>query len=241
MGSWGYFGVAFQGFFKNNFIMVERPSIPCMPSQEFLETFCPFSPVPGCPEIQARRSDAVFTLWERWEAEAGRECPIPFWAVVWPGARVLARFLLDRPDLIKGRDVMEIGCGGAAASIAAGMGGALRVTANDIDPIALAIARENAEQNRIILELDRENRVVTGSIGRAEIVLFSDLFYERTGSAALARLLKNWRDRSVTILIADGGRPFAPADYREVLLEQSVDVDPDLEGRERRAVRILRY
>jgi hypothetical protein len=32
-----------------------------------------------------------------------------------------------------------------------------------------------------------------------------------------------------------------PADYREVLREEWVDADSDLEGREKRAVRILRY
>jgi hypothetical protein len=45
----------------------------------------------------------------------------------------------------------------------------------------------------------------------------------------------------VTILIGDGGRAFVPKDYREVLWEESVDVDSDLEGREKRTVRILRY
>jgi len=44
----------------------------------------------------------------------------------------------------------------------------------------------------------------------------------------------------MTILIADSGRAFVPKNYREVLWEESVDVDSDLEGRERRTVRILR-
>jgi hypothetical protein len=54
-------------------------------------------------------------------------------------------------------------------------------------------------------------------------------------------LLAGWRDRSITILIGDGGRAFVPADYREVLREEWVDADSDLEGREKSAVRILRY
>jgi predicted nicotinamide N-methyase len=212
-----------------------------MPSPELLDEFCPFGPLTGCPEIQSRSSAAVFALWEAWEKEAGQECSVPFWAVVWPAAQVLARCLLDQPDLVRDREVIEIGCGGAVASIAAAKAGARRVTANDIDPVALAIARQNATHNRVRLEFDSENRIETGSVGRAQILLCSDFFYAKIESLVLADLLDEWRGQSVTILIADGGRAFVPKDYREVLWEESVDVDSDLEGKERRRVRILRY
>ncbi|HEX9909447.1 MAG TPA: hypothetical protein VGA86_01075, partial [Desulfatiglandales bacterium] len=86
-----------------------------------------------------------------------------------------------------------------------------------------------------------ENRIETGSVGQAQLILCSDLFYTKSESLALASLLAGWRDRSITILIGDGGRAFVPADYREVLREEWVDTDSDLEGREKRAVRILRY
>jgi len=223
------------------FLMNRHPSLPRMPSPELLNALCPFGPVPGCAEIRARRSPAVFALWEAWEKEAGQECPVPFWAVVWPAAQVLARFLLDQPDLVKAQEVIEIGCGGAVASIAAGKAGARTVTANDIDPVALAIARQNGAQNKVSLQYDCENRIETGSVGQAQVILCSDLFYTRPDSLALAGLLAGWRDRSITILIGDGGRTFVPADYREVVREEWVDVDSDLEGREKRAVRILRY
>ena len=212
-----------------------------MPSPELLNELCPFRPVTGCPEIQVRSSMAIFALWEAWEKEAGQECPVPFWAVVWPAARVLARFLLNQPDLARGLEVIEIGCGGGVASIAAAKAGARKVTANDIDPIALAIARQNGAHNRVSLEFDSENRIETGSIGQAQLLLCSEFFYLKLESLALADLLDRWKERSVTILIGDSGRAFVPKDYREVLWEESVDVDSDLEGKEKRLVRILRY
>jgi predicted nicotinamide N-methyase len=221
--------------------MNERPPLPPTPSPELLDAFCPFGPVTGCPEIRVRRSEAVFALWEAWEKEAGQQCPVPFWAVVWPAAQILARLLLDQPDLARDREVIEIGCGGAVASIAAAKAGARRVTANDIDPVALAIARQNGAHNRVSLEFDSENRIETGSIGQAQILLCSDFFYAKVESLVLADLLDEWREQSVTILIADGGRAFVPKDYREVLWEEEVEVDSDLEGKERRRVRILRY
>ena len=212
-----------------------------MPSPEILNELCPFRAVTGCPEIQVRSSMAIFALWEAWEKEAGQECPVPFWAVVWPAARVLARFLLNQPDLARGLEVIEIGCGGGVASIAAAKAGARKVTANDIDPIALAIARENGAHNRVSLEFDSENRIETGSIGQAQLLLCSEFFYLKLESLAFAGLLDRWKERSLTILIGDSGRAFAPKDYREVLWEESVDVDSDLEGKEKRLVRILRY
>lgn len=212
-----------------------------MPSPDLLNRLCPFRPVTGCPEIQARRSTAVFTLWEAWEKEAARQCPVPFWAVVWPAAQVLARFLLDQPDLVRDREVIEIGCGGAVASIAAAKACASKVTANDIDPIALAIARQNGAHNRVSLHFDSQNRIETGSIGQAQLILCSDFFYAKVESSALTGLLEKWREQSITILIGDSGRAFVPKGYREVLWEESVDVDSDLEGREKRTVRILRY
>lgn len=212
-----------------------------MPSPGLLNALCPFLPVPGCPEIQARRSERVFALWEAWEKEAGRECPVPFWAEVWPGAQLLGRFLLANPEIVRGRKVIEIGCGGAVASIAAWKAGALWVVANDIDLTAIRIARENAECNGASLRFDRENRIESGSSENADVVLCSDFFYTKRESLALSRWMDLWRKRSMTILIGDGGRPFAPVDYREILLELWMDVDSDLEGREKRLVRILRY
>jgi predicted nicotinamide N-methyase len=223
------------------FLMTEQPSIPHMPSDELLNSYCPFQPVPGCAEIQARATGTVFALWEAWEKEAGQECSVPFWAVVWPAAQALARFLLDHPELVRGREVIEIGCGGAVASIAAMKAGAQAVTANDIDPIALAIAHQNSTRNGVSLQFDGENSIETGSVGQARVILCSDFFYKRSESFALSRLLPECRDRSITILIGDGGRAFVPKDYQEVLRQEWVDVDSDLEGRERRAVRILRY
>ena len=211
-----------------------------MPSPELLDRNCPFQPVPGCIPLFARRTTAIFELWEAWEEEVECECPVPFWAVVWPGALVLARSLLEEPELVKGKEVVEIGCGGAVASISAAMAGAKKVSAIDIDPVALAIARQNADRNRVNLLLD-DRRVTAGSGVGCEVILFADFFYTRTESAAVVEQMVKWRELGITILIGDGGRAFVPPDFREVLRTEWVDVDPDLEGREKRAVRILRY
>jgi predicted nicotinamide N-methyase len=93
----------------------------------------------------------------------------------------------------------------------------------------------------VSLQFDSENRIETGSIGQGQLILCSDFFYAKVESFALAGLLDKWRERSITILIGDSGRAFVPRDYREVLREEEVEVDSDLEGKEKKTVRILRY
>jgi len=162
-----------------------------MPSSVLLEEFCPLGPVTGCHEIRVRRSQAVFALWEAWEQEAGRLCPVPFWAVVWPAAQVLARFILDQPDIVRGKEVIEVGCGGAVASIAACKAGARTVTANDVDPVALEIACQNAAHNRVYMQFDSENHIETGRLGRLNWYFALIFFIQRKTPLLLRVCLKN--------------------------------------------------
>jgi len=114
----------------------------------------------------------------------------PFLAVVWPAARVLARFLLNQPDLARGLEVIEIGCGGGRRLHRSGKSRARKVTANDIDPIALAIASQNAAHNRVSLQFDSENRIETGSIDQAQLLLCSNSSTSSWSLLALADLLE---------------------------------------------------
>jgi predicted nicotinamide N-methyase len=73
----------------------------------------------------------------------------PWWAFLWPGSQALSRYaflslskkvlilvnsyLLDNSSLVRGRRVLDVGCGCGASAIAAKMAGAMNVIANDID------------------------------------------------------------------------------------------------------------
>ena len=59
----------------------------------------------------------------------------------------LARFVLDQPDIVSGRRVLDYGAGGGLAAIAAARCGASEVVACDVDPIAAEAQRANAELN----------------------------------------------------------------------------------------------
>lgn len=98
-----------------------------------------------------------------------------------PTTRLCLR-LMERFD-IAGKDVLDLGCGSGILAIAAAKLNAARVTATDIEPSAVEIARENAAANGIELELYGGNGLGEWADGRTWDVVVSNII-----SATLIRL-----------------------------------------------------
>ncbi len=189
----------------------------------------------------AHQAEDVFALWMAWERESGVKQDVPYWATVWPAALLLSKFLLATPGLVKNKRVLDLGCGGGIASLAALNAGALTVTANDIDPIALDISFRNAIANNLHLTVENGNLLQLAPPHSAEVILVSDLFYDRTVSAAMLQWLSLARKNGSLVLIADSSRPFAPKTEVDILWEEIYPTSMDLEGRSERMVRLLAY
>lgn len=86
------------------------------------------------PEIQLRLLTPRCKFW--WERADLWPYSDPYWAIYWPGGQALSRYLLDNPDVVRGKSVLDLGSGCGATAIAAKMSGASKILANDIDPIA---------------------------------------------------------------------------------------------------------
>jgi predicted nicotinamide N-methyase len=209
------------------------------PSEELIRRHAPLRCSDG---IAIHQTADIYALWRAWEEEAGHECPVPYWAVIWPAAHVLLRYVLDDPSLVKGRTVLDLGCGGGAVAIAAARAGAAKVIANDIDPVCLFMTGRNAEASGVELQLDsRDLTIGPGATGWYDLVFVADLFYEKSPSERLLDFLHQHRAAGAEVLVADGGRPFAGAGLgKEALREETVAVDNDLEGVRERTVRLLR-
>ena len=91
-----------------------------------MRSACRLGPVPAVPEIRLYLANDVLGLWQRTEDERGAGQPPPFWAFAWPGGQVLARYVLDHPDLVAGRRVLDLGSGSGLVAIAAALAGASR-------------------------------------------------------------------------------------------------------------------
>ena len=121
-----------------------------MPPVSAFEFRLAVQPVPLCPEIRLRLLCPEVDL----DADArdflGEHAP--FWAFCWASGQVLARYLLDHPELVRGQRVVDFGTGSGVVGIAAALAGAERVTVCDSDPHALEAARLNAAHNAVDLD-----------------------------------------------------------------------------------------
>ena len=105
-------------------------------------------PVTLVPEIRLHQATEPIGVWQRTELAAGRTgLDPPFWAFAWAGGQALARYLLDHPEVVKDRRVIDIASGSGLVAIAAARAGAAAVTAYDIDPLAAAAITMNADAN----------------------------------------------------------------------------------------------
>jgi predicted nicotinamide N-methyase len=113
---------------------------------------------------------------------------LPYWAELWPAARMLAKVILCEP-WIAGTEALEIGCGlGLPGVVALSVG--LRVTFSDYDPTALRFAVDNARLNGFsdfkMLQLDWRRPPEDLKV---PVLLASDLVYEQRNVEPLVNLI----------------------------------------------------
>jgi predicted nicotinamide N-methyase len=185
---------------------------------------------PYLPEIRLHLADDAFGLWEQTEREFGRlGLPPPFWAFAWAGGQGIARYLLDHPELVRGRSVLDLAAGSGVVAIAAALAGARAATAVDIDPFAAAAITLNAQANGVEVE-SRLGDVLAGDGAPAEVVLTGDVFYERAMAGRVLPFLERARDRGAAVLVGDPGRSYLPRDRFEEVASYQVPVPRALEA-----------
>jgi predicted nicotinamide N-methyase len=171
------------------------------------------SPVPLVPEIRLYQASEPMGVWQQTEQATGRTgLDPPFWAFAWAGGQALARYLLDRPEAVGGRTVIDVASGSGLVAIAAVMAGAVAVTAYDIDPLATAAITVNAAANGVAVPaacadvLSEDRPPGLGS----DLVLVADAFYERDLAAQVLRFLDRSHARGADVLVGDFGRTYLP-------------------------------
>jgi predicted nicotinamide N-methyase len=178
-------------------------------------------------EVTLLLADDIHRTWSRTDEEAP-----PFWAFAWAGGQALARHVLDHPDVVAGRRVLDLASGSGIVAIAAALAGAAHVVASDSDARARVATRRNAALNGVTLD-------VVGDLVGAEadadldvdVVLAGDVFYEQP----MARLMLGFLDEAagvgVDVLVGDPGREYLPRRRVTPLATYDVPGTGDLEGR----------
>ena len=190
-------------------------------AEDFVRSVTSPRPVPLTPDILLHTADDVITLWER----TGSPEP-PFWAFPWAGGQALARHVLDHPALVAGRRVLDLASGSGLVAVAAARAGGL-VTANDIDPIAVASIGLNAHANDVTLTIAAGDLLDTEP--EADVLLAGDVFYDRDMAARVEPFLLAAHRRGALVLVGDPQRSFLPRGWTRIGT-YPVPVPPDLEG-----------
>jgi ETFB lysine methyltransferase len=134
---------------------------------------------------------------------------LPYWADIWPSARVLADRVVALS--VDERRFLELGCGAGLVSVAAAMAG-FDVTATDYYEEALRFTALNVLINTGVLIETREAdwRRFPHDIGRFELVVASDVLYEREHATLIPSVLDRTLAGRASAIIADPGRVAAP-------------------------------
>ena len=207
---------------------------------DFIRRHTRLLPVPHAPEIALHLADEATALWEKTEEELEAVgLPPPFWAFAWAGGQALARHLLDRPALVRGRRVLDVGSGSGLVAIAAARAGAAHVMANDLDPFALSATGLNAAANGVAVETCGRNLV--GSNPQADVVLAGDVAYEADMAASLFGWLEALARRGRMVLIGDPGRAFLPQENLVALASYEVPVTRALEDNNIKRTTVWRF
>jgi predicted nicotinamide N-methyase len=188
---------------------------------------------PLVPEITLQLATEITPIWQASEAWlAAENVSPPFWAFAWPGGQALARRVLDAPQLVAGRRVLDFAAGGGIAAIACAMAGA-EVEACEIDPLAVAAIRLNAEANGA--RVDALHADMVGAECRWDLILCGDVCYEAPMTARILPWLRRMA-ASAEVWVADPGRAYAPRDGVQTLAVYDVPTTLELEDRAERRV-----
>ncbi|HLA30189.1 MAG TPA: 50S ribosomal protein L11 methyltransferase [Pseudomonas sp.] len=118
----------------------------------------------------------------------------PYWCFCWASGLVLARWLAEHPEWVRGKRVLDFGAGSGVAAIAAAKAGALEVVACDLDPLAIAACQANAALNGVELRYSAD---FFQEADRFDLILVADVLYDRANLPLLDQFLSRGREALV--------------------------------------------
>lgn len=195
---------------------------------------------PHVPELRLHLATEAHELWLKTEEELEEiGLPPPFWAFAWAGGQGLARYVLDHPDSVCGKRVLDFASGSGLVAIAAAKSGATSILAADIDPWTETAIRLNAALNGVAVDFTGINLV--GKPVEADVLLAGDVFYDR----AFAELLVPWflelTEKGVSVLVGDPGRAYLPRQRLRAEATYEVPVTRALEDSEVKKTTVWRF
>jgi predicted nicotinamide N-methyase len=188
--------------------------------QQFIRANLPIVPVPSIPEIRLHKAGPASGLRRLAELDE-HGFGSPYWAYYWGGGLALARHILDRPEAVAGRRVLDLGAGSGIVGIAAAKAGASEVTAAEIDSRAMAALGLNAAANDVTISTILGD-LTAGPPPPIDVVAVGDLFYDSDLAKRVTAFLDRCLEAGIEVLIGDPWRAFLPRSRLQLIAEYSV-------------------
>ena len=153
---------------------------------------------------------------------------LPYWAFAWAAGQGLAQHILLHPELVRGKRVLDFGCGSGIVGIAAAKAGAQSVLCCDSDPLALLACQHNADRNGVMVSVAPS---WNNELGRLDCLLAADILYDLTSAGDLSQqcaAVPSWLVAETQYQLPPWAALRKIADYRATTLPILDDFDQDL-------------
>jgi predicted nicotinamide N-methyase len=187
---------------------------------------------PHAPEIVLHLADEITPIWRMTEEALGEMgVPPPFWAFAWAGGQGVARYVLDHPEEVAGRRVLDMATGSGLVAIAAMKAGAASVSGADIDDFCEAAVSLNALANQVVVTFTADN-LLDRAPPRVDVILAGDIAYEKPMAERMFAWLALAHAAGTRVIVGDPGRSYFPRDGLVRLAEYQVPTTRELEDME---------
>jgi predicted nicotinamide N-methyase len=174
----------------------------------FVRRHTRFVALPDLPDLRLHLAEDVATVWHKAGQELGDlDPPLPYWAFAWSGGLAIARYLVENPDAVAGRRVLDVATGSGLCAIVAARVGAGSVLASDIDRLAVAAAEVNSRANNVRIGVTRDD-LLTRNPPPVDVILAGDVSYEETMATRMFDWLGQATEAGIRVLIGDPGRTY---------------------------------
>ena len=183
--------------------------LPLSHRRAFVQRHTRLRDVDGVPGIRLHLADAVDPLWHATEETLAVDgAPIPFWAFAWAGGLALSRWLIEHPDEVAGRSVLDFATGSGLVGIVAARLGAT-VSAVDIDPFAEAAVDLNTRANRVRMTYSTRD-LLDDPPPAVDLLVAADTWYESPLADRVLPWLQEASAAGIRVLVGDPGRKYLP-------------------------------
>jgi predicted nicotinamide N-methyase len=187
--------------------------------------------VPGLPGLRLQLADDVMVVMQLAGGELGQSDPaLPFWAFAWAGGLAVSQYLVDHPEEVAGRRVLDVASGSGLCAVVAMRLGAASVHAIDIDPFSQAAVALNARANGVRVGFSRQD-LLGAPPPPCDVILAGDVCYEETMAGRMLEWLRLAARGGTRVLLGDPGRTYLPAGL-ERLASYRVQTSLELEDAE---------